>query len=95
MCVRACVREWFSCDMIQETFLNKTVPEGHPGGMFIHTAEGPDDMPGHVKSSMFGVSLSIPVTKGRLNLGTWQGIWLCEHRDHASSRHVVCTVMGA
>ena len=72
-----------------ETWMNKAVPEGYPGGMFTHTAEGPDDMPGHVKSSMFGVSLSIPITKGRLALGTWQGIWLCEHRDHASGRSVV------
>ncbi|QDZ24763.1 secondary thiamine-phosphate synthase [Chloropicon primus] len=78
-----------------ETFLNRTVPEGRTNVPWTHTDEGPDDMPGHVKSSMFGVSLNVPVTNGKLNLGTWQGIWLCEHRDHASSRSVVVTVMGS
>lgn len=56
--------------------------------------EGKDDMPAHVKSSLMGVQLTIPITKGRLNLGTWQGIWLCEHRDAKQSRTVVCTING-
>eukprot|EP00897_Mesotaenium_endlicherianum_P003394 jgi/Mesen1/3082/ME000183S02137 len=54
----------------------------------------PDDMPAHIKSSMFGCSLTVPITDGSLNLGTWQGIWLCEHRDSASSRHIVVTMTG-
>ncbi|KAK1259805.1 hypothetical protein QJS04_geneDACA001420 [Acorus gramineus] len=59
-----------------------------------HTIEGPDDMPAHIKSSMFGCSLTIPITDGRLNMGTWQGIWLCEHRDHGTARKVVVTLNG-
>ncbi|XP_044412286.1 UPF0047 protein YjbQ isoform X1 [Triticum aestivum] len=59
-----------------------------------HTMEGPDDMPAHIKSSMFGCALTIPITDGHLNLGTWQGIWLCEHRDHASARKIVVTLNG-
>jgi len=55
---------------------------------------GPDDMPAHIKSSMFGCSLTIPITNGRLNMGTWQGIWLCEHRDYATSRQIVITLNG-
>ncbi|KAF9901368.1 hypothetical protein EC991_006219 [Linnemannia zychae] len=74
-----------------EMALNKIAPENLP---YIHTDEGPDDMPGHLKSSLFGVSLNIPITNGRLNLGTWQGIWLCEHRDHASGRKIVVTMQG-
>lgn len=61
---------------------------------YIHTYEGDDDMPAHIKSSMMGNSLTIPVTDGRLNLGTWQGIYLNEHRDFASSRRVVVTIQG-
>ncbi|CAN6454728.1 unnamed protein product [Victoria cruziana] len=76
-----------------ETFLNKTIPEGR-NAPWTHTMEGPDDMPAHVKSSMFGCSLTIPVTNGCLNMGTWQGIWLCEHRDHATPRKVVITLNG-
>eukprot|EP00200_Dunaliella_tertiolecta_P011067 CAMPEP_0202381640 /NCGR_PEP_ID=MMETSP1127-20130417/37588_1 /ASSEMBLY_ACC=CAM_ASM_000462 /TAXON_ID=3047 /ORGANISM="Dunaliella tertiolecta, Strain CCMP1320" /LENGTH=142 /DNA_ID=CAMNT_0048980671 /DNA_START=1 /DNA_END=429 /DNA_ORIENTATION=+ len=76
-----------------ETFLNKVVSEGR-GAPWVHTAEGPDDMPAHVKSSMFGCSLNLPITNGRLNLGTWQGIWLCEHRDSASGRKLVITMHG-
>ncbi|TPX37634.1 hypothetical protein SmJEL517_g00690 [Synchytrium microbalum] len=67
-----------------EMMLNKLVPESTK---FIHDAEGDDDMPGHVKSSLFGVSLNIPITSGSLNLGTWQGIWLCEHRNSGVQRH--------
>ncbi|KAF8945860.1 hypothetical protein BGZ47_001819 [Haplosporangium gracile] len=74
-----------------EMALNKIAPENMP---FIHTDEGPDDMPGHLKSSLMGVSLNIPITKGRLNLGMWQGIWLCEHRNHASGRRIVVTMQG-
>ncbi|KAL0043796.1 hypothetical protein WJX82_001568 [Trebouxia sp. C0006] len=76
-----------------ETFLSKVVPEGR-SAPWIHTDEGDDDMPGHVKCSMFGASLNVPITKGRLNLGTWQGIYLCEHRDHASGRRLVITLQG-
>jgi len=76
-----------------ETFLNRVVPEGK-GAPWVHTDEGPDDMPAHLKSSMFGCQLTLPITNGRLNMGTWQGIWLCEHRDHASSRHLVVTLQG-
>ncbi|ORE10588.1 hypothetical protein BCV72DRAFT_312991 [Rhizopus microsporus var. microsporus] len=74
-----------------EMGLNKIVPESFP---YIHTAEGPDDMPGHLKSGIVGVSLNVPITNGRLNLGTWQGIYLCEHREHGGSRRVVVTLQG-
>ncbi|KAF8982006.1 hypothetical protein BGZ46_001965 [Entomortierella lignicola] len=74
-----------------EMTLNKLAPESLP---YVHADEGPDDMPGHVKSSLFGVSLNIPITNGRFNLGTWQGIWLCEHRNHASGRKIVVTLQG-
>ncbi|KAI5080564.1 hypothetical protein GOP47_0003747 [Adiantum capillus-veneris] len=77
-----------------ETFLNRIVPEGK-SAPWKHTLEGPDDMPAHIKSSMFGCSLTIPITNGKLNLGTWQGIWLCEHRDQASARTVIVTMTGA
>ncbi|WIA08960.1 hypothetical protein OEZ85_008375 [Tetradesmus obliquus] len=76
-----------------ETFLNQTVPEGR-GAPWVHTDEGPDDMPAHCKASMFGSSVSIPISNGRLNLGTWQGVWLCEHRDRASGRRLVVTMQG-
>ncbi|CAD5192288.1 unnamed protein product [Musa acuminata subsp. malaccensis] len=76
-----------------ETFLSRIVPEGR-SAPWKHTLEGPDDMPAHIKSSMFGCSLTIPITDGRLNMGTWQGIWLCEHRDHATARKVVITLNG-
>ncbi|CAG8442195.1 5902_t:CDS:2 [Funneliformis caledonium] len=74
-----------------EMALNKIVPENFP---YIHTAEGSDDMPAHIKSALFGASLNIPITNGKLNLGTWQGIWLCEHRNYASGRTVVVTLNG-
>jgi len=61
---------------------------------YKHTYEGDDDMPAHAKSSLLGVSLNIPITDGKLNLGTWQGIYLCEHRDYAGSRKIVITVTG-
>jgi secondary thiamine-phosphate synthase enzyme len=71
--------------------MNHAVPESLP---YVHTLEGPDDMPAHVKASMMGASLTIPVSDGRLQLGTWQGIYLCEHRNHGGSRKVVITVQG-
>ncbi|MQL92703.1 hypothetical protein Taro_025338 [Colocasia esculenta] len=76
-----------------ETFLNRIVPEGR-SAPWKHTLEGPDDMPAHIKSSMFGCALTIPITNGHLNMGTWQGIWLCEHRDHATPRKIVVTLNG-
>ena len=75
-----------------ESHMNKMVPENAP--YYIHTYEGPDDMPAHIKSSLMGASVTIPVTNGRLNLGTWQGIYLCEHRNHGGSRKVVLTLFG-
>ncbi|EDX05614.1 GD24257, partial [Drosophila simulans] len=66
-----------------EMMLNKIVPEGLP---YRHSCEGPDDMPAHVKACFLGSSLTIPITDGKLSLGTWQGVWLCEHRDQAGSR---------
>jgi secondary thiamine-phosphate synthase enzyme len=74
-----------------ETAMNHAVPESLP---YVHTIEGPDDMPAHVKASMMGASVMIPIGKGRLQLGTWQGIYLCEHRDQASGRSIVITVTG-
>jgi secondary thiamine-phosphate synthase enzyme len=70
--------------------LNKLVPEKDPG--YAHTMEGPDDMPAHVKSSLLSVSINIPISGGRLNLGTWQGIYLCEFRNHGGTRKVVATI---
>lgn len=75
-----------------ESHINKMVPENAP--YYKHTFEGPDDMPAHIKASLMGTSVNIPVTNGRLNLGTWQGIYLCEHRNHGGSRKVVLTLFG-
>ncbi len=75
-----------------ESHINKMVPENAP--YYIHTYEGPDDMPAHIKSSLLGASVQIPITNGRLNLGTWQGIYLCEHRNYGGSRKVVVTAFG-
>ena len=74
-----------------EEISSKLVPDGY---FYHHSLEGPDDMPAHFKSSMFGVSLNIPITNGRLNLGTWQGIYLNEHRDYPTSRKMVVSVWG-
>jgi secondary thiamine-phosphate synthase enzyme len=74
-----------------ESSLNALAPESFP---YIHTLEGPDDMPAHVKASLMGSSVTIPVGQGRLLLGTWQGIYLCEHRNRASSRSLVVTLFG-
>lgn len=75
-----------------ESHMNKMVPENAP--YYIHTYEGPDDMPAHIKSSLMGSSVQIPITNGRLNLGTWQGIYLCEHRNYGGNRKVVITAFG-
>ena len=76
-----------------ETWLNRLVPEGDP--LYTHTVEGPDDMPAHIKSALTASSLSIPVSDGVPLLGTWQGIFLWEHRHHRGEREVVINVMGA
>jgi secondary thiamine-phosphate synthase enzyme len=73
-----------------EKIYNNLVPENEP--YYTHTAEGPDDMPSHVKASITGSSITIPITGGRLNLGTWQGIYLCEFRNHAAGRKLVVTI---
>jgi secondary thiamine-phosphate synthase enzyme len=73
-----------------ETIMNRLVPEGDP--IYQHRDEGDDDMPAHVKSAIMGVSLTIPITESRLNLGTWQGIFLCEFRKNGGSRKLVLTV---
>jgi len=75
-----------------EKYFNDIANENKP--YFEHTYEGADDMPAHLKSSLLGVSVSIPITNGKLNLGTWQGIYLGEHRDYGGSRKVVATIMG-
>lgn len=75
-----------------EMMLNRMVPENTP---FTHDDEGPDDMPAHVKTTLVGSSVTFPITNGRPNLGTWQGIWLCEHRNHSRHRKVVVTIQGA
>jgi secondary thiamine-phosphate synthase enzyme len=73
-----------------ERFMNSLVPESYSG--FLHTDEGPDDMPAHVKASLLGQSLTIPITGGKLNLGIWQGIYLCEFRNTGGQRKIVLTV---
>ncbi len=73
-----------------EKILNHMVRENEP--YYDHTLEGADDMPAHAKCSMFGVSLTIPITNGRLNLGTWQGIYLCEFRNYGGERRIVATI---
>jgi len=74
-----------------ETFFNRTVPENQ---RYEHDDEGSDDMPAHLKVSLLGASLTIPITRGRLNVGTWQGIYLCEHRNQGGVRSLVLTVQG-
>jgi secondary thiamine-phosphate synthase enzyme len=75
-----------------ESHFNVMVPENQP--YYIHTYEGPDDMPAHIKAALLGSSVTIPIANGRLALGTWQGIYLCEHRDHARGRRLVVTLNG-
>jgi secondary thiamine-phosphate synthase enzyme len=74
-----------------ESSFNSIAPEDFP---YVHTCEGPDDMPAHVKSSLLGSSVMLPVRQGRLCLGTWQGIYLCEHRNHGGQRSLVLTLQG-
>ena len=75
-----------------ESHINVMVPEKAP--YYLHTMEGPDDMPAHLKSSIIGSSVNIPITHGQFNLGTWQGIYLCEHRDQGGPRKIVITISG-
>lgn len=75
-----------------ERWYDQAVPENAP--YFVHTAEGPDDMPAHLKASLLGSSVSVPIRDGRLALGTWQGVYLGEHRDQGGSRSVVVTLSG-
>ena len=76
-----------------ESHFNILVPENQT--YYSHTIEGADDMPAHLKSSLLGSSVSIPIKDGKLNLGTWQGIYLCEHRNHASNRELIVTIQGS
>jgi secondary thiamine-phosphate synthase enzyme len=75
-----------------ESHFNELVPENQ--SYYQHTFEGSDDMPAHLKASILGSSVQIPITKGKLNMGTWQGIYLCEHRNHAGDRKLVLTMWG-
>ncbi len=75
-----------------ESHMNEMVPEDAP--YYVHTYEGPDDMPAHIKASLMGASVQVPITNGRLNMGIWQGIYLCEHRNHGGSRRLVVTILG-
>ena len=75
-----------------ERHMNEMVPENAP--YYVHTLEGPDDMPAHIKASLMGAAVQIPISRGRLNLGVWQGIYLCEHRNRASGRKLVLTAFG-
>lgn len=75
-----------------ESHFNHLVPEDAP--YFIHTYEGPDDMPAHIKAVLLGSSVTVPIRNGRLNLGTWQGIYLCEHRDRGRRRRLIVTLTG-
>tara|TARA_R110002051_G_scaffold161298_2_gene232900 strand:+ start:3609 stop:4031 length:423 start_codon:yes stop_codon:yes gene_type:complete len=75
-----------------ESHMNKLVPENMP--YYKHDYEGADDMPAHIKASLMGASIQIPITNGKLNLGIWQGIYLCEHRNNTSSRTIILTAFG-
>ena len=75
-----------------ESFFNRTVPEDEH--YYLHNDEGSDDLPAHLKGSILGASLNIPITNGQLNMGVWQGIYLCEHRNHGGSRTLVITLQG-
>ena len=75
-----------------ESWFNAVVPENAP--FWTHTVEGPDDMPAHIKASVLGPALTLPVSRGRFALGTWQGVYLCEHRDHGGARSLMVTVFG-
>jgi secondary thiamine-phosphate synthase enzyme len=73
-----------------KSFIDRLIPEGH--SLYSHSLEGSDDMPAHLKTSIIGMSLTLPITNGRINLGTWQGIYFCEFRNHGGSRKLVLTV---
>lgn len=75
-----------------ESYFNRAVPENEP--YYRHLDEGADDLPAHLKSSLLGSNLTIPVTNGRPNMGIWQGIYLCEHRNHGGSRRILVTLQG-
>lgn len=75
-----------------ESYFNHAIPDDAPD--YLHQYEGPDDLPAHIKSSLLGSSLNVPVANGRPRLGTWQGIYLCEHRNYGGSRRIVMTVQG-
>jgi len=75
-----------------ESFINKLIPENDP--VYTHVLEGSDDMPAHLKSSLLGASLTIPIMDRRLKLGTWQGIYLCEFRNHGGNRRIVATIIS-
>ena len=75
-----------------EMYFNKTVPENDPD--YVHDYEGPDDMPAHLKAALLGSSVMIPISKGKLALGTWQGVYLCEHRNYGQKRNLVITIWG-
>ncbi len=75
-----------------ESYFNRAVPEDEP--YYKHLDEGSDDLPAHLKASILGCSLNIPITEGKLNVGIWQGIYLCEHRNHGGSRNLVLTING-
>ncbi|NQT77385.1 MAG: YjbQ family protein [Bacteroidetes bacterium] len=75
-----------------ESFMNTLVPEDHP--LYTHTMEGADDMPAHLKASLLGSSVSIPISRHRLNMGIWQGVYLCEFRDYGGSRKLVLTIIA-
>lgn len=75
-----------------EGFINKMIPENDP--IYVHTYEGSDDMPAHLKASIIGAELTIPITNHRLNLGTWQGIYFCEFRDYGGNRKIVLTILS-
>ena len=76
-----------------ESYFNRAVPEN--ASYFVHTYEGPDDMPAHIKAVLLGSSVTVPIKNGRFHLGTWQGIYLCEHRNRARGRRLVVTVQGS
>ncbi|QDP03003.1 YjbQ family protein [Thalassotalea sp. PS06] len=78
--------------MDMESHFNQFVPENQP--YYLHDYEGSDDMPAHIKSSILGCQLMVPIENGRLAMGTWQGIYLCEHRNHGGARRIVCTLNG-
>ena len=83
---------WKQVRMDMESIFNHLVKEREP--YYQHTLEGNDDMPAHAKSSIIGTSVTIPITNGKLNLGTWQGIYLCEFRDYGGNRQMVTTISG-